>query len=83
MLFLHDRDNDRIYGGLHPQTRYVVRNGRISCLAAAYPNRNILVTDPNLEAMEPDIEELDLDIGEMGLEELISTLEGYKESPTP
>ena len=79
VLFLHDRDNDGVYGGLHPQTRYVVRNGRVSCLAAAYPNRNILVTDPNLEAMGPDIEEVNLDVEEMDLEELISILERYKE----
>jgi hypothetical protein len=41
LLFLNDRDGDKVFGGVSPQTRFIVEDGKVYWLGAVYENRDI------------------------------------------
>jgi len=57
LLFLVDRNEDGIYGGLSPQTRFIVKNGKVYWLGAEYTDRNILISE-DLRIDGTELEEL-------------------------
>jgi hypothetical protein len=44
LLFLNDRDGDKVFGGVSPQTRFIVEDGKVNWLGAVYENRDIFVS---------------------------------------
>ena len=58
LLFLNDRDGDKVFGGVSPQTRFIVEDGKVYWLGAVYTNRNIDISvSKNLQIEAKDLNE--------------------------
>jgi hypothetical protein len=70
LLFLNDCDGDKVFGGVSPQTRFIVEDGKMYWLGAVYENRGIGISVSE-----------NLQIEGEGLREIISMLQQLPYAP--